>query len=163
MSAFNLSSFLPYRLAVLSQRISHRLSLEYGRTHGLSVPEWRVLVHLSRCKAVSVREIHNCVNLEKPAVSRAVSKLESAGLVRKVPDRDDSRLVRISLTKVGDTALANILPSATAVEAELLAALSEEELASFNAVIERLHSVLDADPLAKPRSRMDVVNEEPTG
>ena len=161
MRAFDLSSFLPYRLAVLSQRISHRLSLEYGRTHGLSVPEWRVLVHLSRCKEVSVREIHNCVNLEKPAVSRAVSKLESAGLVRKVPDRDDSRLVRISLTNAGRTELANILPSATAIEAELLAALSDEECASFNAAIEKLHAVLDADPQAKTRSRMDMVGEEP--
>ncbi len=161
MRTFDLSSFLPYRLAVLSQRISHRLSLEYGRTHGLSVPEWRVLVHLSRCKEVSVREIHNCVNLEKPAVSRAVTKLEKAGLVRKVPDRDDSRLVKISLTKAGNIALADILPSATALEAGLLDALSEAERVSFNAVIEKLHSVLDADPQAKPRSRMDTVEEEP--
>ena len=159
MKAFSLSSFLPYRLAVLSQRISHRLSLEYGRSHGLSVPEWRVLVHLSRCKAVSVREIHNCVNLEKPAVSRAVSKLEAARLVRKVPDRDDSRLVKISLTKAGNTALADILPSASAMEDRLLAALSEDERVSFNAVIEKLHAVLDADPEAKRRSHMDTEDQ----
>ena len=155
MRAFNLSSFLPYRLAVLSQRISHRLSLEYERTHGLSVPEWRVLVHLSRCKEVSVREIHNCVNLEKPAVSRAVTKLEAAGLVRKAPDKNDSRLVRISLTKDGKSALTDILPSATAMEAQLLNALSDEELASFSSAVEKLHAVLDADPQAKRRSRMD--------
>ena len=160
MSAFNLSSFLPYRLAVLSQRISHRMSLEYGRTHGLSVPEWRVLVHLSRCREVSVREIHNCVNLEKPAVSRAVTKLESAHLVRKVPDREDSRLVKISLTKAGRNALADILPDATAMETKLLNALSDDERASFNAMIEKLHAVLDADPHAKPRSRMDTLEEE---
>ena len=156
MSAFNLSSFLPYRLAVLSQRVSHRLSLEYERTHGLSVPEWRVLVHLSRCKEVSVREIHNCVNLEKPAVSRAVTKLEAAGLVRKVPDKDDSRLVKISLTKSGTNALSDILPSATAIEAQLLDALTDDERASFSATIEKLHAALDADPQAKRRSRMDI-------
>lgn len=162
MSAFDLSSFLPYRLAVLSQRVSHRLSLEYERTHGLSVPEWRVLVHLSRCKEVSVREIHNCVNLEKPAVSRAVTKLEAAGLVRKVPDKDDSRLVKISLTKSGTIALSDILPSATAIEARLLEALSDNERASFSATIEKLHAVLDADPQAKRRSRMDT-EEDPDG
>lgn len=159
MKAFSLSSFLPYRLAVLSQRVSHRLSLEYGRTHGLSVPEWRVLVHLSGCEKVSVREIHSCVNLEKPAVSRAVTKLEEARLVRKVPDKLDSRLVRISLTEQGLAALEDILPKAMAVEAELLQALSDEELASFGDAIEKIHAVLDADPQAKRRTRMDIGND----
>jgi hypothetical protein len=45
---FNLSAFLPYRLAVLSERASRRLSVVYEKTHGLSVAEWRVLVHLMR-------------------------------------------------------------------------------------------------------------------
>ncbi len=84
---FHLSSFLPYRLAVMSERVSRRLSVEYGRSHGLVVAEWRVLVHLLRCGAVSVRDIHNCVNLEKPRVSRAVSRLEMEGVGSKKPRR----------------------------------------------------------------------------
>lgn len=153
---FNLSAFLPYRLAVLSERVSRRLSVEYGRTHGLSVAEWRVLVHLGRCGAVSVREIHDCVNLEKSRVSRAVTRMETSGLLQKLPGSVDGRLVEISLTDAGHKALDEILPAATAFEQTLHAAVSPEDLATFCRVMEEMHATLDADPDAKPRSTMDV-------
>lgn len=153
---FALSTFLPYRLAVLSERISRRLAVEYEALHGLSLAEWRVLVHLQRCGKVSIREIHDCVNLEKPRVSRAVSRLEGQGLVEKVPAPDDGRLVAISLTPTGQQALNRIVPAVQAVEARLLAALTPAEQAAFLDMLERMHAVLDADPAARSRSRMDV-------
>ncbi len=152
---FRLSAFLPYRLAVLSARISRRLSAEYGRSHGLSVAEWRVMVHLQRCGEVSVREIHNCVNLEKSRVSRAVSRLAAAGLVRKAAARTDARLVSISLSAAGEAALTEILPAAIEVERRLLAAIPTADLAVFSRVIEAIHATLDTDPEARPRSPMD--------
>ena len=152
---FHLSSFLPYRLAVMSERVSRRLSVEYGRSHGLVVAEWRVLVHLLRCGAVSVRDIHNCVNLEKPRVSRAVSRLEMEGLGQKSQGEGDGRLVAISLTDAGRRALADIIPAATRIEEHLTAAVSAEDLDAFFRVMEHMHSVLDEDPEAKPRPTMD--------
>ncbi len=157
---FRLSDFLPYRLAVLSERVSRRLSVEYGRTHGLAVAEWRVLVHLQRCGAVSVRDIQNYVNLEKPRVSRAVSRLEAEGFVEKAPGEGDARLVAISLTKAGRAALADIIPAAREIEANLRAAVSAKDLATFFRVIERMHAVLDDDPQARPRSRIDFDGSE---
>ncbi len=153
---FHLSSFLPYRLAVLSERVSRRLSVEYGRTHGLVVAEWRVLVHLLRCGAVSVRDIHNCVNLEKPRVSRAVSRLEAEGLVQKTQGEGDGRLVAISLTDAGYRALADIIPAAKQIERHLVKAVSPEDLATFFRVMDHIHTVLDDDPEAKPRTAMDL-------
>ena len=154
---FELSQFLPYQLAVLAERVSRRLSVEYGRAHGLNVAEWRVLVHLMRRRTVSVREIHERVNLDKPRVSRAVSRLEAAGLVQKAAAEDDARLVAISLTPRGMRVLDDILPSARDVEANLLTGLSEVEQAGLLAAIEKLHGVLDDDPEARPRSKMDGV------
>lgn len=153
--AFHLSDFLPYRLAVLAERISRRLSVEYGRSHGLSVAEWRVLAHLSGCGAVSVRDIHHSANLEKPRVSRAVARLEAAGFVQKVPGEEDGRLVAISLTAAGARALAEMLPPALTIDARLRAAVGAEELETFYRVMERMHAVLDADPEARPRPRID--------
>lgn len=155
MDSFDLSNFLPYRLAVLSERISRRLALDYGRSHGISLPEWRVLVHLARCKQASVREIHDYANLEKPRVSRTVAKLQKAGLVRKIINRQDSRLVEISLTGRGRTVLSEIVAVALEFEARLVQALSEEELATLVGIAEKLHVVLDNDPLAPRRSSLD--------
>ncbi|MDW4498500.1 MarR family transcriptional regulator [Sulfitobacter sp. D35] len=156
---FHLSAFLPYRLAVLSERVSRRLSVEYERTHGLSVAEWRVLVHLQRCGKVSVRDIHDFVNLDKPRVSRAVARLEAAGMVRKLAGRVDGRLVDISLTAKGESALAEIVPIVTGIEARLLDGLTAAELSTFCAVMEKIHARLDADSEARPRSRLDALRE----
>ena len=155
MESFDLSTFLPYRLAILSERISRRLALEYGRSHGISVPEWRVLVHLARSKQASVREIHSYANLEKPRVSRTVAKLQAAGMVRKVTGKQDSRLVEISLTEKGQTVLGEILPAALEFEDRLGQALSAEEHAMCIEIAEKLHAVLDDDPLAPMRSQLD--------
>ncbi|MGC1488007.1 MAG: MarR family winged helix-turn-helix transcriptional regulator, partial [Albidovulum sp.] len=136
---FQLSDFLPYQLSVLSERVSRRLSVEYEKTHGLSVAEWRVLVHLGHSGTVSVREIHNCVNMEKSRVSRAVSRMEGAGLLQKLPGAVDGRLVEITLTGAGHRALNEILPVAIAVESRLRASVTTEQLKTFSQVMEDLH------------------------
>lgn len=152
---FNLSAFMPYRLAAIAERVSRRLSVEYEREFGLSVAEWRVLVHVQRAGPVSVRDIHDYANLEKPRVSRAVARLEAAGLLRKSSSDGDARLVSISLTEDGKTALARLLPVVSEIEATLMAELTEDEAATFFRAIEKLHAALDKDPEAKLRSKMD--------
>ncbi|MGI3184192.1 MarR family winged helix-turn-helix transcriptional regulator [Nioella aestuarii] len=151
-----LAEFLPYRIAVLSERISRRLSLIYGAEAGISVAEWRVMVHLARCQEVSVREIHNCVNLDKPRVSRAVSRLTEAGLVAKTGSPNDQRLLSISLTDDGRALLDRILPPALEYEDRLCANLTAQEQTTLTAIMEKLHRMMDTDPDARPRSRLDL-------
>ena len=154
--AFELADFLPYRIAVLSERVSRRLSLIYGAEAGITVAEWRVLVHLARCHQVSVREIHDCVNLDKPRVSRAVTRLTEAGLVAKTGSATDQRLLSISLTDEGHALLGHILPRARAYEDRLMSGLTPAEQITLVQIMEKLHKVLDADPKARPRSRLDL-------
>jgi DNA-binding MarR family transcriptional regulator len=158
---FALSEFLPYRMAVLSARMSRLISTVYEERFGISMPEWRVIVHLGRCEKVSVREIHNCVNLEKPRVSRAVNRLQKAGLVQKAPSTQDQRLVEIALTDKGQKVLNEIIPEALGFEAQMLANFSEEEHAQLVSLMERLHTEIDKDDRAPRRSRMDTEPGDP--
>src|SRR5260221_3738049 len=48
-----LERFLPYRLSVLTNRISTAIARVYVRRFGLTVPEWRVMAVLRRFRAVS--------------------------------------------------------------------------------------------------------------
>ncbi len=153
---FELATFLPYRLAVLSERISKRLAVYYETEFGLSMAEWRVLVHLSRCPLVSVREIHNCVNLEKFRVSRAVRKLEVRKMLRKSESAQDQRLLNIALTAKGRDVLAQIVTFALSFEKTLMAALEQQEADVLKSTFETLHRVLDSDPQAGLHSRLDV-------
>lgn len=152
---FNLSEFLPYKLSVLTSRITKMLSTIYGKGHGLSTPEWRVLVHVARCEKMSVREIHDSVYLEKPSVSRAVAKLEKAGLLAKATCVADHRLVEIQVTDAGLDAYHSIVPEALSFEAALLSAFSAAEREQLNDLMERLHDVLDRHPNATRRPQMN--------
>ncbi|SIT76314.1 DNA-binding transcriptional regulator, MarR family [Yoonia rosea] len=156
-SRFRLSDFLPYRLAVISERISNRLSVDYAASHDLSVAEWRVLVHLQHCGVVSVRDIQHFTNLEKSRVSRAVGRLEKAGLVEKHSSTNDARLIEIILTQTGRDAIKALLTDATQTEARLLKDVPPADMAAFYRVIDHFHSVLDDDPKAKamPKPPLD--------
>lgn len=152
---FNLSDFLPYKLAVLAERVSRRLAVEYDRLYGLTVAEWRVMVHVQRTGKASVRDIHDFANLDKARISRAVHRLEGDGLVKKCASEGDGRLVDITLTGKGRRALSEIIPAVTRVETGLLQALSDKEAQQLSDIIETLHAVLDDDPAARPRSKLD--------
>ena len=156
MTASNLilSEFLPYQLAVISSRISKRLSVIYEQRYDLTMPEWRVLVHLAQSTKLSVREICTYVDLDKPSVSRAVSRLETAGFVEKVTSAADQRLVEVSLTEEGRSALKAIIPDALTLETRLLQNFSARQISDFGAMLEMLHSELDLDPDAVSRPNL---------
>jgi DNA-binding MarR family transcriptional regulator len=144
MPHFDLTGFLPYQLAVLAERISKALSSVYTERHGLSVADWRVLVHTAKEGSVSVREIHRTVNLEKPRVSRSVSKLQDRGYLAKQVDETDKRLVKISLTEHGNAVLDEILTKALSFESELTSALSQPDLDRIFEIAGLLHQKLDS-------------------
>lgn len=125
MSDFNLEHFLPYQLAELSRRVSAGFARHYRERYGISVAEWRVMAHLSQEAAVSVREIHHRVGMDKPKVSRAASRLETAGYITKMVNPQDRRLVELSLTGKGKQLIDTLAPIAAQYQAELLGSLGE--------------------------------------
>ena len=121
--AFDLNAFLPYRLNAAAGRISRAFSERYREEFGISIPEWRVLVHLHQSGDVSVRDIEARVDMEKSKVSRAASRLEAAGYVTKAVNGSDRRLLVLALTAEGEALVARLLPVAMSYQAEMLAKL----------------------------------------
>ncbi len=143
MSDFDLESFLPYQLSVLSSLVSEGFARHYRDRFGLSVAEWRVLAHLSQQEAVSVREICRRVHMDKPKVSRAASRLEARGAVTKVENPNDRRLVELSLTDQGRAMMAELIPLAQEYEARIVALLGDDAEA-LRANVRRLSAALES-------------------
>lgn len=121
VSGFVLNDFLPYQLAVLSNRVSRDFSARYREKFGISVPEWRVVAHLSQSeKPLSVREIFERVDMDKSKVSRAASRLENLGYLTKATNREDRRLIELALTDKGRTMVEELAPMADAFEKEVM-------------------------------------------
>ncbi|MFN3527051.1 MAG: MarR family winged helix-turn-helix transcriptional regulator [Paracoccus sp. (in: a-proteobacteria)] len=136
---FHLDAFLPYRLSVAAAQVSRRFAALYGAEAGLSIPEWRVLAHLSQSGAVSVRDIHARVALDKSVVSRAASRLQEAGLVHKSGDEADRRLIALRLSPEGQALMARLGRVAEEFQASLIAELGEAAPA-FATALDRLTS-----------------------
>jgi DNA-binding MarR family transcriptional regulator len=120
---FDLTTFLPYQMAVAASRISRGFAERYQAEFGLTIPEWRVLAHLAQSGRVSVREIHARVDMDKSKVSRAAARLEAAGLIAKRAHGTDRRLLDMTLTDAGHAMMVRIVPIARTYEAQVMAEL----------------------------------------
>ena len=79
--------------------------------------------------------------MDKVPVSRAVNKLQEKGLVDRSPHSEDRRRLPLKLTAAkGINLFHNVVPKALAYEQELLSALSEDELARLNRLIQKLQA-----------------------
>lgn len=123
---FVLDEFLPYRLSVAATEVSRRFAARYAAEAGLSIPEWRVLAHLGQSGAASVRDITAKVSLEKSIVSRAASRLEERGILRKSAHAGDRRLIVLELTEDGTALMARLAALAESFQAELRLQLGED-------------------------------------
>ena len=137
----NLDDFLPYRLSVLSNQISHGIARTYEQRFGLGVTEWRVIAILGRFPGISATEVAEKSAMDKVAVSRAVRRLEEAGRIERRANRNDRRAKHLHLSNEGQAVYQAIVPAALAYEQRLLQALSPDERRQFDQVLEKLLQV----------------------
>jgi DNA-binding MarR family transcriptional regulator len=133
-----LERFLPYRLNVLASLTSQALAQIYAERFGLSIPGWRVIATLGQYGVRTARDIAEHAVMHKSTVSRAVSQLESRGLVRRKPNPDDRREERLELTAAGQGIYRAVAPEALAFEARLLSVLTAAEQSHLAALIDKL-------------------------
>ena len=124
---FDLDGFLPYQLSKLANRVSRALERRYSSVHGLAVPEWRIMLHLSQSNLIGMNELNSRIEMHKSRVSRAAERLERAGLVRRSVNEMDRRMVNLELTESGRLLLCDLLPLARQFQTELAAVLGENQ------------------------------------
>jgi DNA-binding MarR family transcriptional regulator len=134
----NLQGFFPYRLAVLSEEVSQSLARVYRERFGLTRDEWRVLAALVDCGTVKTTRVIEHTRLEKMQVSRAVQRLEAAGLLERRSDPEDGRGWMLALTAGGRALYRKIVPVVEAREAFLLDALDADERRTLDAALSKI-------------------------
>jgi len=143
-----LDKFLPYRLSVLSNRLSAAIAESYSRRFGLSIPEWRVMAVLALSPGLSAAEVAERTAMDKVAVSRAVRRLLSTGRARREMAAGDRRRSVLELTPEGRQVYRRITPTLRKYEAALLAGLSARDQRQLDAILRRLeqHSATLSPP-----------------
>jgi DNA-binding MarR family transcriptional regulator len=94
--------------------------------------------------------------MEKMTVARAITDLESNGLVSRCVDKEDRRRTLIKLTGRGTEVYDQISELGLQFEDELLSVLSEEEIERFKDITSRL-----VDKIALMRNGSEAIFAEP--
>ncbi len=134
----DLKHFLPYRLSVLSNRISSAIASEYSQRFGLGVTEWRVMAVLGRKGGLSANQVAQRTAMDKVAVSRAVASLIASGrLLREFDDNDRRRSV-LHLSEAGYLVYDQVALLALAFEKHVLDGMPDEERDLLFRLLDRL-------------------------
>ena len=144
----DLDSFLPYRLSVLSNKVSDAIARLYSERFGLSIAEWRVMAVLGQTPGqnpgLSARDVALRTAMDKVQVSRAVAALAGTRRVQRDGDEADGRVTRLSLTTKGRAIYDEIVPLALHLEAVFLAALTPAERKTLDGLMEKLDRQVDS-------------------
>lgn len=137
-AVLELEHFLPYRLSVLSNRVSQEIARLYADRFALNVTEWRLLAVLGRDPDLSATELAERTAMDKVAVSRAVASLVADGRLTRKVDGQDRRRARLRLSARGYRIYDEVAPLALAYERRLLATLDPAERATLDDLLSRL-------------------------
>jgi DNA-binding MarR family transcriptional regulator len=132
---------LPDQLLALLEA-AYRLEgkLEEALTeHGLSLPKLSVLTYLAEAReSLALSEIAERLNCVKSNVTQLMDRLEGDGLVRRLYDPADRRIVRAELTAVGRERQTDGAAAVAKIGRELPVIMSPADLAA----VARLASAL---------------------
>lgn len=140
----HLTRFLPYRLSVLSNTVSHTVAKLYEKRFGITIPEWRVIAVLGGGETLSAGEIAQRTAMDKVQVSRAISRMLDSALILRESGATDRRKAQLTLTPKALSIYTEIVPLALAYERELTGALSEEEMGQLDRLLAKLQAQADA-------------------
>jgi len=116
--------FVDDYLLYLLARGSHAVSGEFHaklRKAGVSVPVWRVLATLSGSPGETVTGLAESCLLQQPTMTKLLDRMVRDGIVKRMPDQRDRRVVRIQMLPRGELMVKDLLVAAKQHEADLLA------------------------------------------
>lgn len=132
------NTYIPYFLAAVNTSLSRGASARYFGEYGVGVTEWRVLSMLASEPGIPASRICDVVALDKSAVSRAVAKLESMGILESIASQSDPRRKALALNSKGLELHDRILTAALEREETLINGVDPDDLEAFLRVMRQL-------------------------
>ena len=119
-------------------RVDGRLE-EALEAYGLSRPKLNVLTHLAEAReSLALSEIAEKLNCVKSNVTQLVDRLEGDGLVRRLYDPADRRIIRAELTALGRQRHGEGAAAVAKIGRELPVTVSQADLAAVARLAEAL-------------------------
>jgi MarR family transcriptional regulator, transcriptional regulator for hemolysin len=123
-----------------------RLRLEAALAEvGGSFAMFAVLDAVAIEPGLSQRAIGDRLSIEGPSITRHLDHLEAEGLVTRQRDREDRRIIHITLTATGQARYEALCPIVHQHECDLLAPYSPDEAALLRRFLGHIHRTAGAE------------------
>ena len=138
LGEIGLENFAPYLMNRIAGRYNNDLREEMVK-HGLTPPQMRALAVLSIRDGILIGDLAVLTVTEQSTLSRALDTLERSGKIKRKTDLEDSRGVRIHMTKLGKLAFVALWPTMAASHERLFSGIEADEQRLF---VETLQKIL---------------------
>lgn len=118
---------------------------------GGSLPIWLILISLKTQRLGNQRELAEAVGIQDATLTHHLNAMEAAGLLTRRRHPDNRRIHIVEPTDQGEVMFRRLRTAAGAFDQRLRAGLTEEEIAGFYRVLDRLRgNVTGSDPDNEP-------------
>ncbi|MEI7056456.1 MarR family winged helix-turn-helix transcriptional regulator [Nocardioides sp. CCNWLW239] len=125
-------------------RLFNQLDARVRTGHdGLTLGQFQMLELIATTPDCRVSDIVASMDIGVGTASKAVDRLEAAGLCRRASNPHDRRSSILALTPDGERAFAAATPTVDAVIAERVQGIAADDLATTARVLSRLRTVLE--------------------
>ena len=116
------------------------------REHGLTAPQYTALTVLQRHPGMSGAQLSRRSFVSPQAGSEIIAHLERKGLIKREPDAQNRRILRMRLTAKGERAVQSCEGWMNELERTMLSAVSASEVKELRDLLTRcVHNLADGD------------------
>ena len=126
-------------ILIFSRRVAKESAHPGGRKFD---PSRFVLRKVQETGPISMSEIGRHMEISKPYMTALVDKLISEGLVERITDPDDRRVVKIRITAAGRNVIREFTKAAREAVITRLSSLSSEDISSLHESTKKMRSIL---------------------
>jgi MarR family transcriptional regulator, transcriptional regulator for hemolysin len=119
---------------------------------GGSLPIWLILISLKTQRLGNQRELAEAIGIQGATLTHHLNAMETNGLLTRRRHPDNRRVHVVEPTDEGEALFLHLRTAAVAFDRQLRAGLSEEEIAGFYQVLDRLHHNVTVDGAANTAS-----------
>jgi DNA-binding MarR family transcriptional regulator len=143
------SGFITYKVGLLGKLLDRRSMPWFAARFDLTIAEWRILTFLYAQPSATAKSLAGQCNVDKAEVSRALAALTRRGYASRRPDPRDGRSTLFRITAKGRAQHRRIMPFRQAVQDELVACLTQDELEAVNSALDKLmaHMLATKEPI----------------
>jgi len=131
-----------YQIAKINQWAS-RFSGKKLEHFGITSVQGMILLFLSEEDGVSSNRLGEKIQLDSATLTGIIDRLESRNLIKRSPDSEDRRAIRIHLTSEGKKTATEINKVMVKANREFYSLLTENEKEAFRSVIQKIRNAKD--------------------